>query len=205
MSSWRVAPAAKALLKQADLIAPHRDRSRDGTIGDSSHAARRSDHNPTPDGWVYASDLTGDVRAGIDCREIARQIVARRDRRVKYLIHEGRMVSSYPATVNGVRYPAWTSRPYNGPNGHFAHLHLSVVAQWRNDTSPWWTPSATSDEEELDVDENTLRRIIGEEIDKRVTILLRGETGGKPSGHPDHLKSLSERLGRIEKALGAGS
>lgn len=57
---------------------------------------------------------------------------------------------------------------------------------------------------ELDVDEKTLRKIIGEEVDRRVTILLRGESNGKPTGHTHHLKSLGERLARIEQALGSG-
>lgn len=144
MSDWRVAPAIKALFAQANMLAPGRDKSRDGTIGDQAHAARKSDHNPDAAGWVYAGDLTNDDAAGIDCRQIAHQIVMRKDRRVKYLIHEGRMVSSYPTGD----YPAWVWRPYRGINGHFGHLHVSVLPGWRNDTSPWWTP-ATPDEEDV--------------------------------------------------------
>lgn len=160
MTSWRVAPAVLALFKQADLQAPKRDDDADGTIGDTSHAARKSDHNPDAQGWVYAGDLTDDDASGIDCREIARQIVERRDRRVKYLIHEGRMVSSYATS----RYPAWTWRPYSGVNGHFKHLHVSVLPTWRNDTSPWWAPPATPDEEddELTPDEKKMLKEVHE-------------------------------------------
>lgn len=147
MTDWRVAPAVKALFSQANILAPTRDKSYDGTIGDARHRASKSDHNPTPAGWVLAGDLTDDDAAGIDCREIARQIVARRDRRVKYLIHEGRICSG----ANGPK--PWQWRPYSGPNRHVKHLHVSVLDQWRNDTSPWWTPAARDEEDEMTPDQ----------------------------------------------------
>lgn len=137
MSSWRVAPAVKALLQEANRRAPSRSKVHDGTIGDTAHSRRRSDHNPDEQGWVYAGDLTDDDAAGIDCRELARQIVARKDRRVKYLIHEGQIVSG-----NAGPRP-WVWRAYSGANGHFKHLHVSVLAEHRNDTSPWWDPPTT--------------------------------------------------------------
>lgn len=143
LTSWRVAPAAHAVLRQANIVAPDRDRSSDGTIGDPAHSSRSSDHNPSSDGYVYAVDLTDDDASGIDCREIARQIVERRDRRVKYLISEGRMIRSYPLLKDGrVVTPAWTWTTYSGANGHFKHLHVSVLAKWRNDASFWWVPPA---------------------------------------------------------------
>lgn len=152
MSSWRVAPAIKVLFTEANLRAPSRSKAHDGTIGDQAHAARTSDHNPAADGYVYAGDLTDDDAAGIDCRALASQIVARKDRRVKYLISEGRMVSSYPVMKDGkVAHPAWTWRTYTGTNGHFKHLHVSVLPKWRNDTSPWWDAPAAAPQEEDDM------------------------------------------------------
>jgi hypothetical protein len=140
--SWRVAPAVLAIFRQADLQAPSRNKASDGTVSSAKHRQQNpnSDHDPDSAGWVYAGDLTDDDASGIDCREIARQIVARKDRRVKYLISEGRIVSSYSTRTR----PAWQWGPYSGPNGHFKHLHVSVRKEWRGDTSPWWVMPSTS-------------------------------------------------------------
>jgi hypothetical protein len=92
--SWRVAPAVLAIFRQADLQAPDRNDASDGTISSSRHRQQNpnSDHDPDGAGWVYAGDLTDDDASGIDCREIARQIVARKDRRVKYCLVPGTRV-----------------------------------------------------------------------------------------------------------------
>jgi peptidoglycan hydrolase-like protein with peptidoglycan-binding domain len=58
--SWRVAGALLELRSEIDTRWPNRDRSSDGSIGDASHAASKSDHNPNPAGVVRAIDVDAD-------------------------------------------------------------------------------------------------------------------------------------------------
>lgn len=186
LTRWRAAPAITALFTQANLLAPDRYKEADGIIGDTAHSSRTSDHNPAPDGFVYAGDLSDDDEAGIDCREIARQIVERRDRRVKYLISEGRMVRSYPLLRDGrVVTPAWTWTTYSGPNGHFKHLHVSVLAAWRNDTSPWWVPPAPPAEPAQEDDD--MYQLLETTDTKRLYAL-------SPAGL-DHIQTMDQLVG----------
>jgi hypothetical protein len=79
-------------------------------------------------------------------------VIARRDRRVRYLIYERRIVASYATSS----VPAWTPRPYYGLNAHAHHLHVSVLdtKTAKTDTSPWftrqkdWSDMATAQEVE---------------------------------------------------------
>jgi hypothetical protein len=59
------------LRDQVDAIAPNRDKSNDGWIGDEGHAARTSDHNPDVAGVVHALDITKDTAHGVDVQKIA--------------------------------------------------------------------------------------------------------------------------------------
>ena len=136
---WQLAPALIQLRTETNARWPRRDTRSDGTIGDVAHQrAGTSDHLPNPAGIVHAIDLDAwddnvrdpadDVAAGI-----AEHLRATRDPRVKYVIWNGRMLSSYPA--KGV--PAWVWRPYTGPNPHTQHVHVSVLAAHAHNTAPW--------------------------------------------------------------------
>ena len=46
----QLSKAAKQLREQFDDSFPDRDRTSDGWIGDTRHAARKSDHNPDEQG-----------------------------------------------------------------------------------------------------------------------------------------------------------
>lgn len=92
-------------------------------VGDAAHRTRDSDHNPWVDGGVVtAFDITDDILHGCQVSFIAEAIRASRDPRVKYVIYNRRMFSSYVA--RGV--PAWEWRPYTGSNPHVKHMHISV-------------------------------------------------------------------------------
>lgn len=128
---WKLAPCLIAMEAEADLIAPRRRRTSDGSIGDHAHAVRRSDHNPDEEGvtdWVDALDISHDPAGGMDIHAHARTIAARRDPRIDYIISNRRIWSR--------TNPTW--RPYNGSNPHTLHAHFSVVDALRGDTSPWF-------------------------------------------------------------------
>lgn len=136
-AGWRLAPSLVALIDECNRRWPDRLRVSDGSIGDADHAAKTSDHNPAPDGYVHAVDVTEDDTNGPNLVAFWDQVVDRRDHRVKYLIYEGRIVKSY---VDSAGRPAWVAQPYTGVNAHTHHLHVSVQDDdtAETDTGPWW-------------------------------------------------------------------
>lgn len=128
--SWRLAKSLGVLGGQVDQLAPNRSKRSDGTIGDTAHAARRSDHNPDEQGIVRARDITHDPDKGADMRKVTEQLRISKDARIKYVIFDGRMFSSY----SNSRRQAWEWGEYTGSNPHKSHAHISVV------------PTATADQ-----------------------------------------------------------
>ena len=119
----RLSKAAAQLREQFDDSYPSRDRTSDGWIGDTRHAARPSDHNPDANGWVRAIDVDRDVsgRSKPDLMpDIADQIrllcKSKKERRIAYIIFDGRIASSKKA---------WAWRTYEGSNKHNHHCHIS--------------------------------------------------------------------------------
>jgi hypothetical protein len=114
--------AGQQLREQIDDSFPDRDRKSDGWIGDAAHSNRKSDHNPDPsNGIVRAIDVDKDF----DSRPstsiyLADQIriCAKRDKRIKYIIHKGKIASAKSL---------WIFRPYSGYNSHDAHIHISFT------------------------------------------------------------------------------
>lgn len=120
--AWRVARSLDVLLKQINKKWPDRSTASDGSIGDTAHSSRTSDHNPNTRGVVCARDFTHDPKNGPDARKLAEQLVASRDERIKYIISNGEI-------VNGTGAPnraPWKWRPYTGVNAHRHHMHISV-------------------------------------------------------------------------------
>jgi hypothetical protein len=141
----RLAPALIAMEAEANRLAPQRSKASDGSFPSASHTAA----NPTSDHEVGdALDLTTDPAHGWDMAERFRLIVARRDPRVKYLIHNGTIWKSYP---NRGLAP-WTPQVYTGSNAHKLHGHTSVLHEYRNDTSPWWPEEVEDDMPLTDAD-----------------------------------------------------
>jgi hypothetical protein len=131
---WRVAKSLLVLRSQVNAKFPDRAKGWDGTIGDTAHSSRSSDHNPNDDGVVTAMDITHDPAHGVDSYEMAEQFRIGRDRRIKYIISNRRICSSAVAP--------WTWRPYNGANPHDHHVHVSVMPQKTlyDDGAPWEIP-----------------------------------------------------------------
>ena len=121
----KATPAAIAVLRQATAIAPLRKKASDGLLPSAAHIHQNpnSDHNTG-----FGVDLTHDKLGGIDCFDLFQQLKA--DKRVKYLIFQGKIWSSDRASEG--------DRDYDGPNKHNKHLHISIKEGCGDDTSPWF-------------------------------------------------------------------
>lgn len=130
--SWKLAPSLSKLFADINDEWPKRDRSTDGSLGDASHAARASEHNPNrnpkddvPDGYVTAIDVDKD---GINVNLLIKILKA--DPRVWYVIHNRTIWS---------RTHGFVARAYTGANPHLGHIHVSLVQSKAacNSTKAW--------------------------------------------------------------------
>lgn len=149
MTSWREAKSLLTLLDEYNACFPHRSKASDGMVGDASHQSRDSDHNP----WIVdrpgpnvvsAIDLTRDVAPGIPdtAQWLVDVLVASRDPRIKYLIHNHRMWRSY--AHDGI--PAWSPAPYNvpgiDPHEHHTHVSVNATKSLYDSNRPWGLAAA---------------------------------------------------------------
>lgn len=142
------------LLDEIDSIAPGRDKGSDGWIGDPDHQTRTSDHNPedsedadfpgNPDDQVDARDFTHDPDSGADMRWISEQLRLSLDRRIKYVIFNRRIFSSYATATR----KAWEWGPYSGSNPHDHHMHVSVVDRYHDEIRPWGIDDMSAEAEQ---------------------------------------------------------
>lgn len=147
--SYYLIPALAQLRSEVNARFPKRDKASDGWIGDASHSARKSSHNPdyAHGGAVRAIDI--DVDDNDPNRNLRLQVIdaAKGDPRVWYIISNGIIWS---------RTHGWRALRYTGSNQHYKHVHISAVEdqrQWTN-TSRWldpekrawkWNPQVVSD------------------------------------------------------------
>lgn len=121
----KASPAAISVLKQATAIWTKRSTASDGLLPSPAHVQQNpnSDHNSG-----LAVDLTHDPAHGVDCAVLFEHL--KEDPRVEYLIHNRKIWSR----------DKWKAgnRPYTGSNPHQKHLHISIIADKANDTSPWF-------------------------------------------------------------------
>lgn len=110
--AYFLSPALARLRLEVNTLWPNRSKVSDGWIGDTSHAARKSDHNPdySAGGIVRAIDVTN---SGINVDAFIAAVI--RDPRTRYVISRGRIWT---------RDRGWHT--YYGSNGHYAHVHVSV-------------------------------------------------------------------------------
>lgn len=146
MSEWILAPCLVALRTEFNRIAPGRDRTSDGSVGDAAHQGSVSDHNPDETGHVpikdadsvnevHAIDVDKDLRAGgLTMEDVVQHLLARcragLEDRLRYIIYNRRIWSA----SNG-----WRLQEYTGSNPHDKHAHFSAsygTAQ-EADTHSW--------------------------------------------------------------------
>lgn len=146
MASWILVPSLVSLRGEFNKLAPVRDKFSDGSIGDTSHAAGASDHNPDETGntptkdaddinEVHAIDVDVELnKAGWSMQRCVDIIVgnhrAGRDDRLQNVIYNRRIAS---------RSWGWTWRDYTGTSPHTEHAHFSAryTTAQEGDTSPW--------------------------------------------------------------------
>lgn len=194
---WRLAKSLTVLGNEIDAAAPGRSTASDGTIGDTSHQARPSDHNPNRAGVVCAADYTHDPASGADMHRIAEHLRTKRVKALKYVIFNRRIASA----ASGWR---WTF--YGGSNPHTAHMHVSVGrgADGRStgpydDTSSWGIPGTTQGVDDVIGLEkgDSGQRVKG----LQYTLRRAGFDPGEPDG--DYGPNTVAALAACRKAMGS--
>jgi hypothetical protein len=126
----KLCKAGVQLREQVDDMYMDRDRKSDGWLGDSRHSVRKSDHNPDKNGIVRALDIDADLGAHKEeayaLVEKIRKCAKRGDKRIKYIIYDGKIMSPI---MN------WKRRKYRGANPHRSHFHISFTTLGDKDGS----------------------------------------------------------------------
>lgn len=135
---WWLAEALQSMLRQINHVWPDGHSALDGTVASKTHDAMSptSDHRPTPHsgtGVVRAADVwvTGDQGA-----ILTEQLRDGRDPRVRYVIWNRRIYSSY----SNAGRRAWEWGPYTGLNGHVNHVHISTLPAGDRQAAAWYLP-----------------------------------------------------------------
>ena len=112
-ASWHLAPSLVRLRAEINRKWPRRDKRSDGSIGDASHSARDSDHNPNGRRSVNAIDTDKD---GISPATLV--AAAKKHPACNYVIWN-RVIYS--------RAHGFRARRYTGVNPHNHHIHISIL------------------------------------------------------------------------------
>lgn len=145
MANWKLSAGAERLRKEINILFPHRDKGSDGSVGDSAHSSRTSDHNPDKNGWVRAIDVDEDVwgkdgKDPVEANRLVRtliQFAKNGESRLKYIIFEGHIWS---------QTYKWSKRVYDGSNPHNHHIHISFNESADEDGSPFGLVAELKDE-----------------------------------------------------------
>ena len=128
--AWHLAPSLVNFRNEVNKKWPRRPKGSDGTIGDTSHSARASDHNPNSRRSVNAIDIT---YPGVDPKQIIAAV--KKHPSANYVIFNRQIWS---------RSHNWVARPYTGASPHTEHLHISILqtsAAEQNQTK-WFASAA---------------------------------------------------------------
>jgi hypothetical protein len=127
----KLCAAGIQLRNQIDDDYPDRDRKSDGWVADARHLAKgSSDHIPDARGIVRALDIDADLSAHKEeayaVVEKLRKCAKKGDKRIKYIIYDGKIMSP----ILG-----WKRRAYKGANPHRSHFHISFTTLGDKDGS----------------------------------------------------------------------
>jgi len=146
MASWILVPCLVKLRSEVNAIAPNRDKSSDGSVGDASHQGNQSDHNPDETGnvpihdadrtnEVHAIDVDVDLRTpGLTMENVVQHLLTRcrsgAEKRLRYIIFNRRIWSADAG---------WRQQKYTGtsPHDHHAHFSSSYETKLEASTASW--------------------------------------------------------------------
>nr|WP_221374418.1 hypothetical protein [Actinoplanes polyasparticus] len=185
MASWILVPCLVSLRGEFNALAPGRDRSTDGAIGDSNHTSS-SDHTPDEQSTVlrdrdadrvnevHAIDVDSDLRKPGWTMDRAVQIIVTRhrlglDNRLQNVIWNRKIWS---------RSWGWTARAYSGASPHDHHAHFSARYDTASEqsTRPWGL--LEQEEDVLNADD---KKWIAAEIAKQVKTAVDGLAASLPT------------------------
>ncbi|MBL7258426.1 hypothetical protein [Paractinoplanes lichenicola] len=142
MASWILVPCLVRLRSEFNAIAPNRDKSSDGSVGDTAHSAGSSDHNPDETGnvpirdadrtnEVHAIDVDVDLRTpGLTMEKVVQFLLTRcrsgAETRLRYIIYNRRIWSAGTG---------WRQEAYSGANPHDHHAHFSSSYETNREAS----------------------------------------------------------------------
>lgn len=195
MADWVLVPCLGQLRTELNALAPNRDKTSDGTIGDRAHQASVSDHNDDEVGRVPIKDADGkhevhaydadvDLRVpGLTMEMVVQHVVGRcrsgAEKRLRYVIYNRRIWEK----SNG-----WRQRAYGGSNPHTGHAHFSSsyeteqeasTASWRLEEIP--VALTSGDKEWISAE---LAKIVDARIDQLTQKTPLGDgTDSTPIGH----------------------
>jgi len=132
MAAAILVPCGVRLRSDFNALAPDRDKTSDGWLGDTAHQQETSDHNPDETGnvpirdadrvnEVHAIDADKDLReSDLTMEKVVQFLLGRcrsgAEKRLRYIIYNRRIWEA----SNG-----WKQRAYTGPNPHDKHAHFS--------------------------------------------------------------------------------
>jgi hypothetical protein len=132
MAAAVLVPCGVRLRSDFDALAPERDTTSDGWIGDTAHQQETSDHNPDETGSVpiHDADKVNEVHA-IDVDTDLRESDLTMEKVVQFLL--GRCRSGAETRLRYIIYNrriweasnSWAQRAYTGPSPHTEHAHFS--------------------------------------------------------------------------------
>lgn len=152
MPDWFLNPALTRFRNEVNSRWPRRDKTSDGTIGDTAHQATDSDHNPDLDGSVDAWDM--DVN-GVDVAKVI--AAALKHESIQYIIYNRRITSR--------SWGLGTWRPYTGTSPHTEHVHFNTRQSFENSNKPWFT-----EEEEMSFTKADAQLFVDTLLEHSITI-----------------------------------
>lgn len=152
-----------------------------GWIADQHHSSN-SEHQPDPDGTVDALDpMLGPHYSWEDAHRDVNALVKSRDKRIWYIIWDGKIISSQ---VN-----PWIWRTYTGTDKHTNHFHICTVEQNEDSNVEWHIYTRRN---------NMIPTI---EIGGTKPLLRKGMTDNDMPGGVHHISRMQRLLGITDDGI----
>lgn len=142
MADWILVACLVTLRNEFNRIAANRDRTTDGSIGDTAHQNSTSDHNQDEFGKVpitdadktnevHAIDVDVDLRvSGLTMEKVVQFLLERcrsgAENRLRYIIFNKRIWSASSG---------WVQKAYTGASPHTEHAHFSASYNSKHEAS----------------------------------------------------------------------